>query len=256
MSRQLLRWAGGFAAVAIVAAGLGGLAVALGQCAGGGCQVAEQRCGAGPCGGPGCLAAVRGPKGVQATTMPAFVNVKCPMMGGAIKPEKVKPELVREFKGEKVAFCCAGCVGPWDKLSANDKAAKLLAGKPFANVKCPIMGGAIQPEKVKPELVRQFEGEKVGFCCSGCIPAWEKLSANDKAAKLDAARPKPKKSAEQIFANTKCPIMGRTIDLAKVQPQFIREFQGKKVAFCCGGCIPTWEALTDAEKAQKLVEAK
>ena len=118
------------------------------------------------------------------------------------------------------------------------------------------MGGAIQPEKVKPELVRQFEGEKVGFCCSGCIPAWEKLSANDKAAKLDAARPKPKKSAEQIFANTKCPIMGRTIDLAKVQPQFIREFQGKKVAFCCGGCIPTWEALTDAEKAQKLVEAK
>ena len=309
MSRQWLRWSVGLASVAIVAAGLGGLAVALGQCAGGGCSLAGPACGAGPCDLPDCPAAACGPNDRQPTTRPAFVNVKCPIMGGAIDPAKVKPELVREFAGGKVAFCCAGCLGPWDKLSDKDKAAKLLAVKPLANVKCPIMGGAINPAKVKPELVREFAGEKVafccadclgpwdklsdkdkaakllaakpfanascpmrgrpikpslvrefqgqkvGFCCPGCIPAWEKLSEKDKAAKLDAARPKPK-PAEKTFANTKCPIMGRTIDLAKVQPQFIREFQGRKVAFCCGGCIPTWEALTDAEKAQKLVEAK
>ena len=55
----------------------------------------------------------------------AFVNVTCPMMGSPIDPNNVAPELVRMYKGEKVAFCCGGCPVAWDKLPEAQKEAKL-----------------------------------------------------------------------------------------------------------------------------------
>lgn len=55
----------------------------------------------------------------------AFVNVTCPIMGSAIDPKNVAPELVRLHKGKKVAFCCGGCPVAWDKLSEAQKDAKL-----------------------------------------------------------------------------------------------------------------------------------
>ena len=33
--------------------------------------------------------------------------------------------LVRDYEGQKVAFCCAGCPAAWDQLSDADKQAKL-----------------------------------------------------------------------------------------------------------------------------------
>ncbi|MCY2930376.1 MAG: hypothetical protein NTV86_12920 [Planctomycetota bacterium] len=53
------------------------------------------------------------------------------------------------------------------------------------NDRCPISGKAIDPAKVAAELTREFKGQKVGFCCGGCPPAWDKLSDDDKQAKLD-----------------------------------------------------------------------
>lgn len=58
-----------------------------------------------------------------------YANTKCPIMGSVIKPEKVTASLVKEYKGQKVAFCCAGCPDKWDALSDEDKATKLLASK-------------------------------------------------------------------------------------------------------------------------------
>ncbi len=58
-----------------------------------------------------------------------FANAKCPIMGSVINPEKVTADLIKEFKGQKVAFCCAGCPDKWDALSDEDKATKLLASK-------------------------------------------------------------------------------------------------------------------------------
>ena len=60
---------------------------------------------------------------------PKFVNNRCPVMGTPIKPGKVTKNLIREFKGQKVAFCCARCPAKWDKLTDTEKQAKL------ANVK-------------------------------------------------------------------------------------------------------------------------
>jgi len=56
---------------------------------------------------------------------PMFVNDRCPLMGSPIKPSKVTANLVREYKGQKVAFCCAGCPAAWDKLSKAEKESKL-----------------------------------------------------------------------------------------------------------------------------------
>ena len=124
----------------------------------------------------------------------AYVNARCPMMGSAIKPEKVTPKLLRTHKGQKVAFCCAGCLAPWDKLSAKAKATKLAAAGTkktlvgpkaatgvYANTRCPIMGGRVKPGKGGSAV---YNGKKVGFCCPGCIPAWNRLTDKEKAAKL------------------------------------------------------------------------
>lgn len=69
---------------------------------------------------------------VGKTVKPAFVNTKCPMMGGTIQPEKVTPALTREFNGQKVAFCCGGCPDMWDNLSDAQKQAKLSTVKAAA----------------------------------------------------------------------------------------------------------------------------
>lgn len=45
------------------------------------------------------------------------VNTKCPFSG-----ESVNGEVASEYKGQKVAFCCAGCKARFDKASDADKA--------------------------------------------------------------------------------------------------------------------------------------
>jgi hypothetical protein len=61
---------------------------------------------------------------------PKFANVRCPIMNSPIKPDKVTRNLIRDYKGAKIAFCCAGCPAAWDKLSDTAKAAKLAKVKP------------------------------------------------------------------------------------------------------------------------------
>ena len=55
-----------------------------------------------------------------------YVNDHCPIMGSAVS-DPVPASLVREYKGGKVAFCCAACLPAWDKLSDSEKEAKLKA---------------------------------------------------------------------------------------------------------------------------------
>ena len=40
-----------------------------------------------------------------------FANVSCPIMSSPINPDKVAKNLIRDYKGQKVAFCCGGCPG-------------------------------------------------------------------------------------------------------------------------------------------------
>jgi len=61
---------------------------------------------------------------------PKFANVKCPIQGTPINPDKVTDQLIREYKGQKIAFCCAGCPQAWDKLTDAEKEAKLIEALP------------------------------------------------------------------------------------------------------------------------------
>ncbi len=57
-----------------------------------------------------------------------FANIRCPIMAkNKIDPTNVDASLIREFKGQKVAFCCDSCPSRWDKLSDDEKVTKLAA---------------------------------------------------------------------------------------------------------------------------------
>ena len=61
---------------------------------------------------------------------PKFANnLRCPIMGSPIQPGKVDNQLTRDYEGHKVAFCCPGCPGEWDKLTDAQKQAKLPGAK-------------------------------------------------------------------------------------------------------------------------------
>ena len=60
---------------------------------------------------------------------PVFANTVCPIMGSKIDPSNVPASLIRDFKGQKVAFCCAGCPAQWDKLTNTQKNAQLMKAK-------------------------------------------------------------------------------------------------------------------------------
>ena len=62
---------------------------------------------------------------VKPVTEAQYVNTRCPIMHSPIEPQKVTADLTRQFEGQTVAFCCAGCPSQWDKLSAVEKRAKL-----------------------------------------------------------------------------------------------------------------------------------
>lgn len=80
-------------------------------------------------GGSCCAPAAKAMAATAPATAPAYANTKCPIQGNVINPAKVTPELTREYKGQKVAFCCGGCPAAWDKLTDAEKDGKLKAAK-------------------------------------------------------------------------------------------------------------------------------
>lgn len=59
------------------------------------------------------------------------------------------------------------------------------AAAAVVNNRCPIMGNKIDPAKVPADLIVDFGGKKVGFCCAGCPAAWNKLDDAKKKEALD-----------------------------------------------------------------------
>ena len=68
--------------------------------------------------------------GIAKHVKPEFANVRCPIMGAPINPDKVAKNLIRDYKNQKIAFCCAGCPATWDKLTDAEKDSKLAKVKP------------------------------------------------------------------------------------------------------------------------------
>ena len=71
----------------------------------------------------------------------------------------------------------------------------------------------------------------------------------------DSAQPSATETsaAEPVAAadNKNCPIMGHPVSAEGGSTTW----NGKTIGFCCDGCKPKFEALSDDEKAAKLAEA-
>ncbi len=71
-----------------------------------------------------CAADCKKPCCAKDAKTSAAVNTKCPISG-----RPVNPNATLVSGGKTIAFCCNGCTGKWNKLSADEQAEKLAAAK-------------------------------------------------------------------------------------------------------------------------------
>ncbi len=90
----------------------------------------------------------------------------CPVKGG-----KIDTEVYTDYQGQRVYFCCPGCVGTFKKTP--DKYLKKLADEGVVlksvQTKCPVMG-----RKIDKKIYTDYKGRRVYFCCQGCVKAFKK----------------------------------------------------------------------------------
>jgi hypothetical protein len=254
-----------FSAVAALAAGALLLPVAVGTADGGCCgtcggsavtkavptagaPAAKAACGAG-CTKPCCAAGPKGAAGKKAC------GATCTKACCAGKPAAVHAHLATALKHLDKAHKAIEAGDHKAALAAIAEARELVrlqhdgaARKAPLNATCPMTG-----RPVKPGYTRTWHGKAVGFCGPGCAGAWDRAPAEKRAlmaAKAGAAGP------TGVYANARCPIMGSPIKPGKAYPaNLVRDYQGKKVAFCCGGCPVAWDKLSEAQKDAKLQKA-
>lgn len=120
-----------------------------------------------------------------------------------------------------VFFCCEGCVKKYQANPAKYATLvaaqrKTLAAREKIQVVCPVTN-----EPVDEEVFVESNGQKVYFCCKGCV---NKYTSNP--TKYASAL------ANSYTFQTKCPVMDEEIN-PKV---FTTTAKGKKIYFCCKGC--------------------
>jgi hypothetical protein len=81
-----------------------------------------------------------------------------------------------------LAGCSNGGSGNGSKVSSTEPK-QPVANMGIVNTKCPI----VPSHGAKAKTVVDFNGQKVGLCCAGCLPDWNKMNDEQKAAALKAA---------------------------------------------------------------------
>ncbi len=84
----------------------------------------------------------------------------------------------------------AGCTESGSSAVSSGDATDAKATSPYVNTSCPIMGNEIKVADVTDDLVRDWNGKKVAFCCPPCLEDWDEMSDEDRA-KAVANPPKP-----------------------------------------------------------------
>ena len=86
-----------------------------------------------------------------------------------------------------------------NEMSVSQK--KCVANMPTVNDHCPISGKKIDMMNTPENLTTIYKGQKVGFCCPACPPAWDKLSDKEKTEKLDKVRYKAPEKEKMMMKN-------------------------------------------------------
>lgn len=105
-----------------------------------------------------------------------------------------------------LAAVIAGCAGNEEEVTSTTEPVATSTPETTAeaspavatdNKNCPIMGHAV----TKEGGTTTWNGKTIGFCCEGCLPKFEELSDEDKAAKLAAADKADHKEGEEAEAS-------------------------------------------------------
>jgi len=74
------------------------------------------------------------------------------------------------------------------------------------------------------------------------------LTHAEELKKLLAQLRKDLRPPAEPVANARCPIMGSKLDRGSVPANLTREFEGRKVGFCCAGCPVAWDKLPESKR--------
>jgi len=120
-----------------------------------------------------------------------------------------------------VFFCCSGCIEKYNKnpekyakKTAAQRAA--LKDRPKIQVACPI-----SKKGIDPKVFIVHEGQRVNFCCTGCVGKFEKDPGKYQAG-----------LANSYTYQTTCPVMNEKID----PTSFSVVPASQKIYYCCDGC--------------------
>lgn len=141
---------------------------------------------------------------------------KCPVMD-----EPINLAVSVATDNGPVFFCCKDCVSKFqaDPAKYGTKVAaqrKALADRAKAQVICPV-----SKEPVDSEVFVESGGQKIFFCCKGCVNKYQREPAKYASA-----------LANSYTYQTKCPVMNEDID----PKTFTTTGNGTNVYFCCKGC--------------------
>lgn len=82
---------------------------------------------------------------------------------------------------------------------------------------------------------------------TGCAQTEPSTATTDESVTPSAAT----ETETAVAANKNCPIMGH-----EVSPDGgSTTWNGQTIGFCCEGCLPKWDELSDDEKKTKLAKA-
>ncbi len=140
----------------------------------------------------------------------------CPVMG-----EPIDFTVSTATDDGPVFFCCTGCIEKYNKnpekyakKAAAQRAA--LKDRPKIQVACPI-----SKKGIDPKVFIVHEGQRVNFCCTGCVGKFQKDPGKDQA-----------ELANSYTYQTTCPVMNEKID----PTSFSVLPTGQKIYYCCDGC--------------------
>ena len=106
-------------------------------------------------------------------------------LDGVLKGLKAAQEALKNGHTEEASKKLAAAIEHLEMCKrAMKKHSAAKTGKPV-NTTCPIMGGKVDPDDTPKKLTRTFQGKTVGFCCAMCPGKWDKLSDEEKTAKLE-----------------------------------------------------------------------
>lgn len=82
-----------------------------------------------------------------------------------------------------LALCLAGCSADNNQRTDTGKPMVKPASMGIINSKCPIVPSHAATDKT----IVDWQGQKVGLCCAGCLSTWDQLSEADKTVRVKKA---------------------------------------------------------------------